>query len=67
VSWNDHIVPAQEAGTRPVLKRTRHAVEEVLALLGRGHTEAELRASYGLTPDEVRACSEYASTVVADR
>jgi uncharacterized protein (DUF433 family) len=67
VSWNDHIVPAPDAGTRPVLKRTRHAVEEVLTLLGRGHTEAELGASYGLTSDEVRACFEYASTIVADR
>ncbi len=56
-------MPAQEAGTRPVLKRTRTAVAEVLVLLGRGKTEADL----GLTVDESRACFEYAGSVVADR
>jgi uncharacterized protein (DUF433 family) len=56
-----------EAGTRPVLGRTRHEVQEIFALLAGGRSEAELCGSYGLKPEEIRACFEYASELVADR
>ncbi|CAN96812.1 hypothetical protein predicted by Glimmer/Critica [Sorangium cellulosum So ce56] len=63
--WSDHIIPAPHAGTRPVFKRTGDAVEDVLAALAK--VDDDVGDHVNITREEMRACFEYASTLVADR
>lgn len=63
--WGDHIIPATHAGTRPVFRRTGQTVEDVLAALAKVDDDVGDRVD--LTREEMRACFEYASTLVADR
>ncbi len=63
MKWSDHIVEAPGAGTRPVIKRTNEAVEQVFMSLVAGSTAAEL----GLSPDELVACFQYVSEIIPNR
>jgi hypothetical protein len=63
MSWRAHIDPDQGAGTRPVLRRTKEAVEQVFLSLAAGTTTADLE----LLPDELVACFQYASTLIPER
>lgn len=47
---------------KPVVRGTRLAVEFVVELLADGWTEDAILAQYpGLTPEDIRACLQYAS------
>ena len=53
-------------GGKPCVRGTRLSVELVLELLSNGRTESELLAEYPqLSIEAIRACSAYASHVVA--
>jgi uncharacterized protein (DUF433 family) len=61
--WRERIVidPETLAG-KPVIRRTRIAVELVLELLAAGQSESELLANYpGLIREDILACLSYAS------
>ncbi len=66
MNWHERIVidPKVLAG-KPILKGTRLAVEFIVDLLAQGWSEADILKNYpGLTPDDIRACLEYASEVL---
>jgi uncharacterized protein (DUF433 family) len=63
VDWKERIVvdPDILVG-KPVVKGTRLAVELIVDLLAQGWTEEELLRNYPrLTPEDIRACLQYAS------
>lgn len=50
---------------KPVIKGTRLAVEFVIDLLAQGWSEADILTNYpGVTPEDIRACLAYASSVL---
>ena len=50
---------------KPVVKGTRLAVEFVVDLLAQGWSEEAILSNYpGLTPEDIRACLNYASAVL---
>ena len=66
MNWQNRIVmdPAVLVG-KPAIKGTRLAVEFVVDLLAQGWSEADIVRNYpGLTPDDIRACLSYASTML---
>ena len=66
VEWQQRIAidPAVLVG-KPVIRDTRLAVEFIIDLLAQGWKEDEILANYpGLTPEDIRACLEYASELV---
>jgi hypothetical protein len=50
-----------------VLARTRHAVEDILALLAGGSSIDDVRDSYGLAAEELHACFDYARGLIPNR
>ncbi|HOA74577.1 MAG TPA: DUF433 domain-containing protein [Phycisphaerae bacterium] len=66
MNWRERIVvdPDVLAG-KPVIKGTRLAVESILDLMGHGWREAEIHENYpGITPEDIQACSAYASEIL---
>ena len=66
MDWHDHITvdPKLLVG-KPVIRRTRIAVEFVLELQGRGWTVEQVLHEYDhLTAEDIRACLSYASDVL---
>ena len=64
--WQDRITidPAVMVG-KPVIKRTRLAVEFIVDLLAHGWTEEEILRNYpGITSEDIRACLAYASALL---
>jgi uncharacterized protein (DUF433 family) len=66
MSWRERIaVDPEILAGKPVIRRTRIAVELVIDLLAQGWTHDQIRDSYpGLAPDDIRACLAYASEVL---
>jgi uncharacterized protein (DUF433 family) len=66
MSWQSriHVDPDVLVG-KPVVKGTRMAVEFILDLLAQGWSQDDILKNYpGLTPDDIRACLAYASTIL---
>ena len=66
MDWHDHITvdPGVLAG-KPVVKRTRIAVEMVIDRLAAGWTQQQILDSYPtLNAEDVRACLTYASEIL---
>lgn len=66
MKWRERVVldPQVLAG-KPVIRGTRLAVEFIIDLLAQGWSENEILSNYpGITPDDVRACLEYASEIL---
>ena len=66
MDWKQRIVidPDVLVG-KPVVKGTRLAVEFVVELLAQGWTEEQVLENYpGLTPEDIKACLQYASAVL---
>jgi uncharacterized protein (DUF433 family) len=66
MKWEERIVidPDILVG-KPTIKGTRLAVEFIVDLLAQGWSEAEILHNYpGLTPEDIRACLAYASSVL---
>ena len=66
--WQERIEldPTILAG-KPIVKRTRLAVEFVVDLLAQGWTEDSILRNYpGLTSDDIKACLQYASAALHD-
>ena len=62
--WQERIVtdPLILAG-KPTVRGTRISVELVMELLDGGRSEADIIRMYShLTPEDIRACREYAAT-----
>lgn len=62
--WRDRIVkdPLILAG-KPTVKGTRISVELIVELLDGGRSEADIIRMYShITPEDIRACREYAAT-----
>lgn len=62
--WRDRIVkdPLILAG-KPTVKGTRISVELIVELLDGGRNEADIIRMYShITPEDIRACREYAAT-----
>lgn len=62
--WRDRIVkdPLILAG-KPTVKGTRISVELIVELLDGGRNEADIIRRYShITPEDIRACREYAAT-----
>ena len=66
MSWRERITVDPEILVgKPIVKGTRLAVEFIIDLLAQGWKEDEILANYpGLTPEDIRACLEYASELV---
>ena len=66
MSWRKRITVDPEILVgKPIVKGTRLAVEFIIDLLAQGWKEDEILANYpGLTPQDIRACLEYASELV---
>ena len=66
MNWEERIVVDDQVLVgKPTVRGTRLAVEFVIDLLAQGWTEAEITRNYPtLTPEDVRACLVYASTVL---
>jgi len=64
--WEDRVTIDPKVLTgKPVIKGTRLAVEFIVDLLAQGWTEAQIQENYpGVTPDDIRACLQYASEVL---
>jgi uncharacterized protein (DUF433 family) len=64
--WEDRVTIDPKVLTgKPVIKGTRLAVEFIVDLLAQGWTEAHIEENYpGVTPDDIRACLQYASEVL---
>jgi len=60
-------MPAPDAGTRPVLRRTREAIEDIFGLFAVGRSVDEICDSLGILPDELLACFAYARDITANR
>ncbi len=68
VNWRERITvdPVILVG-KPVVRRTRLAVEFVLDLIPAGRTFDEILANYpGLSVEAIRACVAYAKDVLAE-
>ncbi len=66
MDWKERIIidPNILAG-KPVIKGTRLAVEFIVDLLAQGWSETDILHNYpGLTPDDIKACLQYASAVL---
>jgi uncharacterized protein (DUF433 family) len=66
MDWREHIIinPNILVG-KPVVKGTRLAVEFIIDLLAQGWSEKEILRNYpGLTPEDIKACLQYASAVL---
>ncbi len=66
MNWQERIIadPKVLAG-KPVIDGTRLAVEFILDLLAGGWSEAEILQNYPrLTPEDLRACLSYASSLI---
>lgn len=63
MNWQDHIeVDPRVLVGKPIIKKTRIAVEFVIDLLARGWTSEQILKEYDhLTPDDIRACLAYAN------
>jgi uncharacterized protein (DUF433 family) len=64
MQWQERIVidPAILVG-KPVIRGTRLAVEFVIDLLAVGWTQEQMLANYpNLTPEDIRACLDFASS-----
>ena len=62
--WQNRIVtdPLILAG-KPTIKGTRISVELIMELLDGGRSEADIIRMYShITPEDIRACRDYAST-----
>ena len=66
MDWNDRIkVDPRILVGKPVVKRTRIAVEMVVDLLSAGRTYQQILDSYPtLSEEDVRACLGYASEIL---
>ncbi len=66
MSWRERIqVDPNVLVGKPVVKGTRLAVEFILDLLAQGWSQDDILKNYpGLTPDDIRACLAYASTIL---
>lgn len=66
MDWQDRIsVDPKVLVGKPVIKRTRIAVEFVVDLLGRGWTTEQILHEYDhLKPEDIQACLAYASEVL---
>ncbi len=67
MTWQDRIVVDPDVLTgKPVIKGTRLSVEFIVGLLVQGWNEQDSLDNYpGLTSDDVRACLQYASEILA--
>ena len=68
LSWDKRIElnPEVLAG-KPVIKGTRLAVEFIVDLMAQGWAEDEIIRNYPtLTPDDLKACLQYASAALQD-
>lgn len=66
MDWQERIEldPNVLAG-KPVVKSTRLAVEFIVGLLAEGWPQEAILNNYpGLTPEDIRACLNYASAVL---
>ncbi len=66
MAWQDRITidPNILVG-KPVVKGTRLSVEFIVGLLAQGWPEAEVLQNYpGLTPEDIRACLQYAASIL---
>jgi len=66
MNWRDRIsVDPQVLVGKPIVKRTRIAVELVVDLMAQGWTQEQILDSYpNLTAEDIRACLAYASEVL---
>jgi len=66
MNWQERIVVNPEILVgKPVVKRTRLAVEFIIGLLAQGWPEAELLRSYlGLTHEDIQPCLSYAGELL---
>ena len=66
MDWKEHIIIDPNILTgKPVLKGTRLAVEFIMDLLAQGWSESDILHNYpGLTPDNIKACLQYASAIL---
>ncbi|MBX3180308.1 MAG: DUF433 domain-containing protein [Candidatus Hydrogenedentes bacterium] len=66
MDWHERIVTDGEVLCgKPVIRGTRLAVEFIVELLAQGWREDEVLENYpGLTPEDVRACLQYASELL---
>ncbi|MHB1319819.1 MAG: DUF433 domain-containing protein [Anaerolineae bacterium] len=67
MKWQDRIqVDPDILVGKPVIRGTRLAVEFVVALMAEGWQEEDVVDNYpGLTREDVRACLQYASDILA--
>ena len=68
MNWRERIVadPAVLVG-KPVIKGTRIAVELIVELMARGWSEDQILENYpGIQREDIRACLEYAKTLVQE-
>jgi len=58
-------IDPQTLAGKPIVKGARLAVEFIIDLLAQGWTEEEILRNYpGLTPEDIRACLIYASSIL---
>ncbi len=67
MKWQERIVVDPDILTgKPVIKGTRLSVEFIVGLLAQGWNEQDILDNYpGLTSDDIRACLQYASEILA--
>lgn len=67
-SWADRIeIDAARLGGKPVVRGSRIAVETVVEMVADGWCHERIIESYPtLTPDDVRACLQYAAAMLRD-
>jgi len=66
MNWQERIrVDPNVLVGKPVVKGTRLAVEFILDLLAQGWSQDDILRNYpGLTPEDIRACLAYASSIL---
>jgi len=68
MNWRGRIVadPGVLSG-KPVIQGTRLSVDFILGLLAQGWKAEDVEKNYpGVTPDDIAACLQYASEVLAE-
>jgi uncharacterized protein (DUF433 family) len=66
--WKDRIIFEKNIAVgKPIVKGTRITVDFVLDLMSNGWSYDDIRENYPqLTSQDIRACLEYASSVIKD-